>query len=74
MKENYLERIQSGLSPTERLNQIVEHSMCIGCGICQSVAGPGTIKMEIVKNGDFRPIASPDLAHGQMDRIVGRHH
>ena len=70
MKQNYLGEIQSGLSPIVRLNQIVAHSMCIGCGICQSVAGPGVIKMEIVENGNFRPIASSDLRHDQMDRIV----
>jgi coenzyme F420 hydrogenase subunit beta len=70
MNQNHLGEIQSGLSPTKRLNQIVEHSMCIGCGICQSVAGPGVIKMEIVENGNFRPIGSSNLTHDQMDRII----
>ncbi len=69
-KENYLPRIQQGLSPRNRLYQIVEHGMCIGCGICQSVAGPKSIKMTLVENGTERPIVYGPLDHKTMDMIT----
>jgi coenzyme F420 hydrogenase subunit beta len=70
MSSRYLQAIQENLTPQQRLSQIVEHSMCIGCGICQSVAGPDSISMEIVGNGCFRPVASEKLSHEVMDRVL----
>lgn len=70
MTSEYLKSIQKDLTPVQRLNQIVEHSMCIGCGICQSIAGPQQIKMATVATGDYRPIANTELTHDLMDRIM----
>ena len=70
MTSDYLKSIQQDLSPVERLSQIVEHAMCIGCGLCQSVAGPELIKMEIVESGNYRPIANDEISHDVMDRIL----
>ena len=70
MSEKHLESLQQGLSPAERLNLITEHAMCIGCGICRSVARRGRIAFEVVQNGTFRPIADPALTHEEMDRIM----
>ncbi len=70
MSEKHLENLQKGLSPVERLNLITEHAMCIGCGICRSVAKRGRIAFVPVQNGTLRPIADQSLTHGEMDRIV----
>ena len=70
MTSNYLQSIQEGLSPTDRLYQIVKDGMCIGCGICQSEAGIENIKMEIVENDTERPIVHGELDHDTMDRIM----
>ncbi len=70
MASEYLEKLQAGLNPVQRLEQIVEHAMCIGCGICQSVVGPDTVKMEVVRNGNLRPVANDRLSHEMMDKIV----
>ena len=32
-------------TPTERLYAIVEQGLCIGCGLCQSVAGKDRIRV-----------------------------
>lgn len=70
MKENYLQNIQQELDPAQRLNQIVENTMCIGCGICQSVAGKDAIKIEIVENGCPRPIVQNGLTHDIMNKVM----
>jgi coenzyme F420 hydrogenase subunit beta len=70
MTSEYLEQIQQGLNPTERLYQIVEHGMCIGCGICQSIAGPQNVEMKIVDNGYFRPVVNQPLSGSMVDKIM----
>ena len=65
---DYLAKLQAGLEPAERLNQIVEHGMCIGCGICQSMVA--SLKVEVVTNGYERPIISGPLDHQQIDRVL----
>ncbi len=32
-------------TPTERLYAIVEQGLCIGCGLCQSVAGSDRVRV-----------------------------
>lgn len=59
------------MTPAERLNRISEDAMCIGCGLCQSVAGPATVRMEIVENGYERPVVQgEELTHEMVDRIL----
>ena len=57
------------LSPQERLYKIVEDGMCIGCGLCQAVAGPDKIKAVKVTTGHIRPVASAELDHASVDQI-----
>lgn len=57
-------------TPTERLDRISEDAMCIGCGLCQSVAGPDTVRMEVVENGYERPVVCGPLTHEMVDRIL----
>ena len=37
------------------LNQICASGLCVGCGICESLAGPGRVKMTMVEPGYLRP-------------------
>ncbi len=40
----------------QRLREIVEHGLCIGCGLCQSIAGPERVRMDWVDPpGRLRP-------------------
>ncbi len=57
------------LSPQERLYKIVEDGMCIGCGLCQAVAGVEKIKAVKVTTGHIRPVASAKLDHASVDQI-----
>ncbi len=43
--------------------------MCIGCGLCQAVAGPEKVKAVKVTSGHIRPVAGPDLDHEDVDLI-----
>ena len=57
------------VTPTERLYRIAEEGLCIGCGICQSIAGPATIRVVKTTTGDQRPIVVGSLDDGLVDRI-----
>lgn len=56
-------------TPEARLYRIPEQGMCIGCGLCQSVAGPDRIKVVKTKTGDQRPVVVGALDHETVDRI-----
>jgi len=55
--------------PTQRLYRIVEEGLCIGCGLCQSVAGGDRVRMMTVTNGYERPVVVNALDHETIDRI-----
>ncbi len=59
----------AGRTPEERLYRIVEEGLCIGCGLCQSVAGPDRLRMVVTPAGDERPYAVAPLDHATVDRI-----
>lgn len=56
-------------TPEDRLYRIVREGLCIGCGICQSIAGSDKIEIAKVENGYQRPIVVGDLDHDDMDKI-----
>ena len=58
-----------GRTPEERLYRIVEDGLCIGCGLCQSVAGADRLRMVVTPEGDERPYAVAPLDHATVDRI-----
>jgi len=39
------------------LGEIVENGLCIGCGLCRSIAGAGEIEMVMTPEGRERPVA-----------------
>ncbi len=56
-------------SPKDRLYRIVEEAMCIGCGLCQAVAGRDKIEVRKSASGYLHPIAVGGLDHATVDRI-----
>ena len=56
-------------SPTDRLYSIVEESLCIGCGLCESLAGSDCVKMQVVESGFERPVVVGALTHETVDAI-----
>ena len=56
-------------TPAERLNAIVEQGLCIGCGLCQSVAGKNRIRVTKTLNGYLTPVVEGELDHETVDRI-----
>lgn len=57
------------ITPEDRLYKIVQDSMCTGCGLCQSIAGPDRVKMQTVGSGYERPVVVGKLDHETVDRI-----
>jgi len=56
-------------TPAERLYAIVEQGLCIGCGLCQSVAGKERVRVTRTLNGYLTPVVEGDLDHETVDRI-----
>ena len=56
-------------TPAERLYRIVEEGLCIGCGLCQAVAGADKVRVVETTSGYLNPVASGDLDHETVDRI-----
>ncbi|MGI9319435.1 MAG: Coenzyme F420 hydrogenase/dehydrogenase, beta subunit C-terminal domain [bacterium] len=69
-KNSYVKKIQNGLTPQQRLYQIVEDGMCIGCGICQSLAGPDNVRMNLVENGAERPVVIGRIEPEVINKII----
>ncbi len=56
-------------SPDERLYAIVEQGLCVGCGLCQSVAGADKIRVTKTQSGFEQPVVLGELDHDTVDRI-----
>lgn len=57
------------MSPADRLNAIVEQGLCIGCGLCQVMAGAETLGVVKTTEGSLRPVVHGDLSHETVDTI-----
>lgn len=55
--------------PTARFNRIAEEGLCIGCGLCQSVAGAARIGMAVTPDGNLRPVVRGALDEATVARI-----
>ncbi|TPI85413.1 Coenzyme F420 hydrogenase/dehydrogenase, beta subunit C-terminal domain [Mesorhizobium sp. B2-8-9] len=51
------------------LGDIVENGLCIGCGLCVSIAGAGEIEMVITPEGRERPVARQALDKATLAKI-----
>ena len=56
-------------SANNRMNAISEQGLCAGCGICQSIAGQGKIKVVKSINGYERPVIIGDLDNATVEKI-----
>lgn len=56
-------------TPDERLYAIVEQGLCIGCGLCQSVAGEDRLRVTKTMSGYLQPVVVGELDHAIVDRI-----
>lgn len=52
-----------------RMNAISEQGLCIGCGLCQALAGRERIGVRKNQDGNLRPIVTGDLEEGVVARI-----
>ena len=59
----------SKLTPGQRLYAIVEQGLCIGCGLCQSVAGEDRVRVTKTSSGYLHPVIEGELDHDTVDRI-----
>jgi coenzyme F420 hydrogenase subunit beta len=51
------------------LKQIVEGGLCIGCGLCRSLAGPGRLDWVMTPDGRERPVERRPLDLATLGRI-----
>lgn len=55
----------------ERLSDVVENGLCIGCGLCQAVAGRDRIEFVVTPDGRERPVERKDMPPDAWRRILG---
>ena len=60
---------QRAADAVDRFYRIAEDGLCIGCGLCQSLAGPDLIRMARTPEGAERPVVQGDLDDATVDRI-----
>ena len=53
----------------ERLYRIVEDGMCVGCGLCESIAGRDVVEMRTSQLGYQRPHAIGEVTQECVDQI-----
>ena len=51
------------------LTEIVENGLCIGCGLCRSIAGPDQVELVMTPEGRERPVARRELGERLLARI-----
>lgn len=51
------------------LTEIVEGGLCIGCGLCRSMAPQGAVQIVLTPEGRERPVARAELAADTLARI-----
>ncbi|MDX8451386.1 Coenzyme F420 hydrogenase/dehydrogenase, beta subunit C-terminal domain [Mesorhizobium sp. VK9D] len=51
------------------LSEIVENGLCIGCGLCRSIAGAGDVEMVMTPEGRERPVAMQALDKPTLAKI-----
>jgi coenzyme F420 hydrogenase subunit beta len=51
------------------LSEIVENGLCIGCGLCRSIAGAGAVDIVMTPEGRERPVARRALDRSTLIRI-----
>src|SRR5882724_4345280 len=52
------------------LAEVVRHGLCTGCGLCQSMAGPDRIRLEMTADGFLRPKIRQSLSASEERRVL----
>ena len=52
-----------------RLDEIVQGGLCIGCGLCQSIAGPDRVELVTTADGRERPLVREPLDDGTLRAV-----
>ena len=60
---------EGNLSSTDRFNRISESGLCIGCGLCEGIAGRKRIQMKVTEQGYERPVVVGELDDKLVDQI-----
>ncbi|MBC6440587.1 MAG: hypothetical protein GDA49_09335 [Rhodospirillales bacterium] len=60
---------EPAVTARERLERIVEDRLCIGYGLCESLAGPDSVRIVTVENGYRRPVVVGPLGQETVDLI-----
>jgi coenzyme F420 hydrogenase subunit beta len=58
-----------GAARVHSIEAIVSQGLCMGCGLCRSIAGPGEISIEMNGEGGERPVVHHALAPETVQRI-----
>ncbi len=56
-------------APADRLNLISQQGLCIGCGLCEAIAGSDRVRCLLTPNGYERPVVVGGLDHATVDEI-----
>jgi coenzyme F420 hydrogenase subunit beta len=58
------------LSTVRDLQEVVAKGLCTGCGLCESIAGCGSVKMRVTSFGQIRPHVKKELKADTLARIL----
>ena len=58
------------MEPVRHLNDIVQAGLCIGCGLCQSLAPAGHVELVMTPEGRQRPITHIPLDDVMVKRVA----
>ena len=51
------------------INDIIQHGLCIGCGLCESLAGKDQIEMVMTKAGRERPLVKTEIDTETVEKV-----
>ena len=57
------------MNSINKLSDIVDNGLCIGCGLCQSIAGKDKIEISMSSKGRLEPKEVKKIAHETFDKI-----
>lgn len=57
------------MTPEDRLYRIVEDGLCIGCGLCQGIAGTDRVRIVKGAGGNLRPAVVGPIDDEAVDRV-----
>lgn len=55
----------------QRLTRIVEDGLCVGCGLCASLAKDGAVTMKTSPLGYLRPYVTGEIGDDLVDTVYG---